>query len=188
MNAYDSIFGVVLVGGTSRRFGSDKLLTDIGNGTLLVDRPIRALREGLGMPVSGVGACDSLVRARFDGMIEDLYPGAGPIGGILSALDALRGPVFVLAGDLITITPGVVGQIAEASRTHRKALAVLADTGRTQWTIGIYYPRAAPLLCGSLAQGEHAIRHAMASADIVRVPVDKSLCRNINRPEDLLSL
>lgn len=177
--------GVVLVGGSSTRFGSDKLLAALPDGSVLVDRPVLALRRAMLTPVLAVGACDPRVLDRFDGVIDDPYPGAGPIGGILSALESLKAPVFVLAGDLVAITPESIQRIVGVSDASPDAHAVLGDSGRTQWTLGIYRPSAARLLREALGRDEHALKRAMVPAMIVRVTLDADQCRNINRPEDL---
>src|SRR5262245_5365872 len=84
-----TIHPVVLTGGRSTRFGSDKLRARLDDdGTLLIDRPIAALRAVFGPRVALVGDCDPAVAARADLIIRDLHPGRGPIGGILSALVA----------------------------------------------------------------------------------------------------
>ncbi len=82
-----SIQPIVLVGGSSRRFGRDKLREPLGGGWL-VDRPIAALREVFGGHVRLVGACHPEVARRGDGVIPDSHPGTGPVGGIVSALEA----------------------------------------------------------------------------------------------------
>ncbi len=177
--------GIVLVGGSSTRFGSDKLLAPLPDGSVLVDRPVLALRRAMLTPVLAVGACDPRVRERFDGEIEDPYPGVGPIGGILCALEALEVPIFVLAGDLPAITPATIRRIIDASEKSPDAHAVLGDSGRTQWTLGIYRFGATPFLRAALDRDEHALRRALAPATVVRIPVDAGVCRNINRPQDL---
>lgn len=177
--------GVILVGGSSTRFGSDKLLAPLSDGSVLVDRPVLALRRAILTPVLAVGACDPRVLERFDGVIDDPYPGAGPIGGILSTLEALEVPIFVLAGDLLAITPATIRQIIDAAENSPNAHAVLGDSGQTQWTLGIYRPGATPFLRAALDRGEHALKRALASATVLRIPVEASVCRNINRPEDL---
>src|SRR5438552_9917188 len=120
---------IVLVGGRSTRFGRDKLREPLGEGWL-IDAPIRALREVFGSPVAAVGECDPDVAARFDRIIPDLHPGAGPIGGIVSALKSAGKAVFVLAGDLPRITPGVVRAVAGAAETNPWAWAVMAQGAR----------------------------------------------------------
>ena len=185
MSPSSAMPGVVLVGGSSTRFGSDKLLAPLPDGSILVDRPIFALRRAMLTPVLAVGACDPRVRERFDGVIEDPYPGVGPIGGILSALQALQAPVFVLAGDLPAITLATIRRIIDAAGRSPDAHAVLGDSGQTQWTLGIYRSGATPFLRAALDRGEHSLKRALTPATVVRIPLDAGVCRNINRPEDL---
>src|SRR5690606_32636942 len=122
---------VVLVGGRSRRFGRDKLREPVEDGWL-VDAPIRALRAVFGPVVAAVGACDPEVAARFDRVIEDRYPGAGPAGGVLSALQATGGAVFVLAGDLARITEREVRAVMAAAAGAPTAWAVMACGSRPE--------------------------------------------------------
>src|SRR5262245_59553696 len=84
--ALDVFQPIVLVGGKSTRFGRDKLREVVGDGWL-VDRPIAALREVFGARVAVVGECDDEVAQRGDRVITDRFPGVGPIGGIVSALE-----------------------------------------------------------------------------------------------------
>lgn len=183
-----SITPVVLVGGKSRRFGRDKL-REIVNPTArewLVDRPIAALREVFGPRVHLVGACDAAIVARADASLPDPYPGVGPLGGILAALESTRGGVFVLSGDLASITPRVVRQMLDtalAAQPH--LLAVLASSDRIEPCIGVYTPGARPYLAKALAAGQRALIDAIPRECLLLVPVDSEATRNVNRPDDL---
>ena len=91
-----SVQPIVLVGGKSRRFGRDKLREPWGSdGRVLVQYPIEALRGVFGRRVKLVGACDPTVEQLADGVIADLHPGVGPMGGIVSALAQWHGLAWV---------------------------------------------------------------------------------------------
>jgi molybdenum cofactor guanylyltransferase len=78
------ITGIVLAGGKSSRFGSDKALYEY-RGNKLVEYSISVLQP----------LCDRLListnqpdKFRYTGLetIEDIYPGCGPVGGIHACL------------------------------------------------------------------------------------------------------
>lgn len=79
------VAGYVVAGGGSTRFGQDKALAELGGKTMLM--------KMCGMVSETVGSV-SVVAPRgryqdFDVRItEDLWPGEGPLGGIITALQA----------------------------------------------------------------------------------------------------
>ena len=90
------MIGVVLAGGASRRMGErDKVLEDVGGETLLA-RAVRRLGEQVDhVMVSGPAEladhCDATV-------VPDGIAGrAGPLAGVLAALDAIDAPALVTA-------------------------------------------------------------------------------------------
>ena len=180
----ESIQPIVLVGGRSRRFGRDKLLEPVGQG-VLVDRPIGALRAVFGPRVLVVGECDPRVAARADGALWDRYPGAGPIGGILSALEATGLAVFVLGGDLARMDADAVRLLlAEAARSP-DAVAVVAESDRPEPCIGLYRPAAAGALSRAIVAGHNTLHIALESLPVHRVPLPAWVLTNVNTPADL---
>ena len=76
--------GYVLAGGGSTRFGRDKALVDVG-GTPMLERMIELLR-GVSMQVKIVAALSKYAAFRTE-IVEDRWPGQGPLGGIITALE-----------------------------------------------------------------------------------------------------
>lgn len=191
-----SVQPALLVGGRSRRFGRDKLLEPLPGtpesedhtGTeLLVDRPLRVLRAVFGPRVMGVGACDPAVAARLDRHLDDGHPGAGPAAGILAALAAHTGPVFVLAGDMPCVTAATVRRIVDhALRDSARAAAVLARTDELQPCFGVYFPSAAPALSRAVGgERSRSLHDTLRELAVVGVTVSVSEAANINSPGDL---
>ncbi len=190
----DSILPAVLVGGKSRRFGRDKLLEPRPNGSLLVDIPIAALRVVFGPRVAVCGRCNPEVSARADFLVEDLYPGAGPLGGIVSALAQAQTNgmhwVFALAGDLPGITPDAVLAILKAQSNAPGAAVVAGHTDRLQPCIALYHRRTLDRLLRA-ASVQALRRPALASVvasfetDLVTCPIDPKWAANVNTPDQL---
>ena len=92
----------VLAGGASSRFGRDKALVRFGARPLLLD--IVALAQTCVSEVAVVAAAQKY--ADLDGQLEiikDQWPGEGPLGGIITALQLLD------AGDLVALGGGDKG-------------------------------------------------------------------------------
>jgi molybdopterin-guanine dinucleotide biosynthesis protein A len=151
-----------------------------------VDRPIAALRAVFGPVVRLVGACDPLVAARGDGRIGDAFPGAGPMGGVVSALRAGgEAGVFVLAGDMPGVTPAEVRAVLAAAAGAPQAWAVLAEAGRVHPCFGVYRRGAPEILEARLAAGERGLTGALPVERVARVAVPDRAAANINTVEEL---
>lgn len=134
----DATHPIVLVGGASRRFGRDKLIEPFHEG-MLVEHPIRALRDVFGPRVTLVGDCNPAIPPFAAHHLRDRFPGAGPLGGILTALTHFAAPVFVLAGDMPNVRPEHVRAILNAA-----AASLPAPTNSSPSTPGPPHPSTAP--------------------------------------------
>ena len=132
-----SVSGIVLAGGRSSRFGTDKLIARYGDSTLL-ERAVSA--------VSGVASEVIVVVAPGDerGLPEaigpvrraiDPEPFGGPLVGLLAGLEAAREPIAIVAGgDMPTLGPEVLRLLIRrllASNGSRDA-AILVQRGEMQ--------------------------------------------------------
>ena len=84
------VAGYVLAGGGSTRFGRDKALVEVG-GTPMLERMIELLR--LVTKEVRIIAAPNKYATFGTTTVEDRWPGEGPLGGIVTALeDATRSP------------------------------------------------------------------------------------------------
>src|SRR2546421_7517772 len=86
--------GIVLAGGKSARMGANKATLELG-GRSLVDLAIQAVSR-VTEPVIVVGGRDILPEA-----VNDLFPGEGPLGGLITGLESLgHGAHLAVACDM----------------------------------------------------------------------------------------
>ncbi len=78
------VAGYILAGGGSRRFGRDKALAEVGGRPMLV-RMIELL-QSVTRPVKIVGVPGKYAAFGTE-IVEDRWPGEGPLGGIITALE-----------------------------------------------------------------------------------------------------
>ena len=177
--------GAVLTGGASRRLGSDKSTLVVG-GVALAERVCRALRAAGAVEVSSVGGdADRLVALGcFDRHLVDLWPGEGPLGGIVSALESAQSDiVVVLACDTPSVGPDAPRLLAAALGDADVAVGVVS--GRDQPLSAAWRRSTAARLRAAFAKGERAPRRVIASFDVVRVELSDDDVADIDRPEDL---
>lgn len=174
---------IVLVGGKSTRFGRDKLREPWGDArTTLVEHPIRSLRAVFGPRVKLVGDCHPDIIPLADGVIVDIHPGIGPMGGIVSALRSCSGPIFVLAGDMPGFTAADVRGILRIAQERQDARAVLAATDRQHPCAGLYAQACLPILLQRVSRQDFTLSDAIPAELVHRVAVPPASAANVNMP------
>jgi molybdopterin-guanine dinucleotide biosynthesis protein A len=177
------IDGLLVAGGRSRRFGSDKRRAELG-GRTLAERSLVLLRAAIDgdLFIAGRGAFDRSVDAIE---VDDADRGAGPAAGIAAALLRSRFGVLVLPCDAPFVTADTLSTIAGLAR-HR-GRAVIARSPRGIEPLVAFYPRTAlPRLVAGLREGTRALHRLAGRLGPIFVDVaDSAQLLNVNRPGDL---
>ena len=160
--------GVVLAGGRSTRFGSDKLAAAY-RGAPMLHHPVMRLAEICGevVVVLGSGPEPSLpceVPVRF---ARDRQDGEGPLAGLAAGLAVVRTErALVVAGDMPDLVPAVLRALADAAARASADAVALADGGRFRpvpcvLTTSVALEQAVRLL----AAGERRFRAVLEALD-----------------------
>jgi molybdopterin-guanine dinucleotide biosynthesis protein A len=167
--------------------GTDKAFVEV-DGVAMAERVARALVAGGCEPVAFVGG-DSVGLARFGRPTHaDRWPGEGPLGGVLTALDAAHGDdVVVAACDVPFLDGPTVRQLlrAVADRGGDLVDVVVARTERLEPALAWWSAAAAEEIARQWARGERALHQAIGALRRVEVTVDGAVLRNVNSPSDL---
>ena len=174
--------------------GRDKALLRISGRALAVVVADAMVAAGADRVVA-MGGDRTALAAEGLTVVDDRYPGEGPLGGILTALGYFQDstqPVVVLACDLPTADPRNVAAVVEAlGDVDGPAVAVPVVDGRRQWVHASWTPATAPLLSAAFMDGERATwRAAEGSVDsglqILEVdgPLPTGFC-DVDQPSDL---
>ena len=175
--------GAVLCGGASRRMGTDKAVVEV-DGVAMARRVAGALLAAGCRPVVAIGGDRAaLERLGFE-VIDDGYPGAGPLGGILTAL-VTGAPAVVVGCDLPMLSSATITRLIEALEGHDVAMA---RTDRVEPLCAVWSPGAGQVLHARFEGGERAVHRAIDGLDIAWVDVPATELRNVNTPGDLTSL
>lgn len=198
MKIDETLVGLVLVGGKSSRFGDDK------SSALLGGRPL------LQWVVSALdGACDSIVVVRAAGqalpeiesngpvrVVEDNYPGKGPLAGLATGLAAVDADLcFAVSCDAPLIRPELVSWLAAEAAGH-DVVCPRVD-GVLQPLCAVYRTASCLRIFRELVERDLLkLVTALDEIDTLVVPeeavraVDPDLrsFRNANRPETLAEI
>lgn len=188
-----NVAGAVLCGGASRRMGADKALIEI-DGTVMAERVALALVAAGCQPVVFVGGDEHALRAIGRPVFADRWPGAGPVGGVVTALsmlldaDSPPDSVVVCACDLPDVTPDAIRDvigIGHAVVTSDVGDVRVADSGRLEPMLACWRVSALPRVQQLFESGHTALHAVVGELALVRVPVDPDIVRNLNLPVDL---
>lgn len=194
----DAIAGVVLAGGQSSRFGSDKA------SVLLARRPL------LQWVVSALdGVCESIVIVRSAGqalpaiesripvtVAEDEYPGKGPLAGLVTGLAATSaGLCYAVSCDAPLVRPEIVSWLAARAVGHD---VVCPQVGGVLQPLGAVYRVATCLpafrdlverdLLKLVVALEEVETLVVPEAELLSVDPDLRSFVNANRPETLAEI
>lgn len=189
-----NILGAVLVGGASRRFGSDKASAE-WNGRSLLDHALGVLAEGGvrhlvyvgGEPRGGVAH-----EARHVADLPNIEPCA--LRGVLTALDYaapqrdLAEPpdaVMMLACDVPLVSPLTIHRIAGALGTFD---AAVASGERDHWSCLALRTSTLPAIRVAYDRGVRALHEVCSELSLARVVVDEREFVNVNDPTTLSQL
>lgn len=179
--------GYVLSGGASRRMGCDKALLEV-DGVAMARRVAVALTAaGAGRVVAVGGDAAGLTAVGLE-HVPDRWPGEGPLGGLVTALDhAGSAPVaVVLSCDLLHPDPAAIaGLVAELGTRDCDVVVPVVD-GRHQWLHAAWHRRVAAILADVFEAGERSLAGAALAVRMATVEhLDAGAVADADRPEDL---
>lgn len=173
--------------------GRDKALIEV-DGTAMVLRVVAALRAGGCEQVVAIGGDRAVLQALGLPVIDDRFPGEGPLGGVITALASLSGEAVVVAScDLPHLTGGTVGSLLSALAVWSddgrpdagRPDVALAVTDRLHPTCAAWQHRALPALQQAFDAGERRLLAALGALHVAQIQADAQDLANVNTPGDL---
>jgi molybdopterin-guanine dinucleotide biosynthesis protein A len=187
--AHDDCGVVILAGGAATRL-PNKLSLDAGNVPLLV-RVYRNVADTRATYLS----CNAPLMPELAALVPaqvviDRWPRGGPLGGLLSTLEAVPAPwIFAVAGDAPHINAALIATLLRSREPGDEAVVPRHD-GRLE-PLAALYERAAFLREGSpvFHQGRGALIDVIARLRTRFIDIeDTTIFTNINTPADYAAL
>lgn len=177
--------GLILAGGASRRFGSDKrhhlvqgqpMIRRVYEVVATVADPVWvSVREGADRPLGEAVP-----------VVVDPVPGVGPLAGVIAGLQRLETEwLLVAACDLPYLTPAALRDVITAAQPGVAAVVAQTAAGRRQPLCACYHRSVRTIAEGQLREGILALRDLLQAVSQVRsVVLPDAVLRNVNHPSD----
>ena len=174
----------VLTGGTSARMGRDKSLIEI-DGTPMAKRVVDRLESAGATRVRCIGGDRGALAALGMDVLGDDHPGAGPLAGVLVALQASETSMTVVAPcDLIEPpVEGFVALVTALASTPHAQVSVPSSDGTWRPLPCVLRTSTRPAIDAAFAAGERAVHRVLAQP--ARVEVSAVAFADADSPGDL---
>jgi len=176
--------GFVLAGGRSLRMGRDKALLPF-HGCRLVEF-VASQARGAVNQITLVGEIGRYANLGYP-VIEDIFPGCGPLSGIHAALTQSDAEWnLILACDMPEVNQAFLEQLMARAERGQAFAVIPVDPGqRSQPLCAAYHRRCASEIARALDRRVHKVTDALAALPIDFWPVPRSdYFHNLNTPEE----
>jgi molybdopterin-guanine dinucleotide biosynthesis protein A len=186
----EHVTGVILAGGRSTRFGSNKLEARV-DGVAMLHRVVAAMEEVVSEIHVSVGSStemSDIVKSTGCGIIEDEIQGIGPIGGLMTAMRRLDSEwILLVAGDMPHLTSDTLrGLISQLPSWEGDAIVAVDPEGRVHPLAGCYRSSVLPNVEQCVREKKFAMMTLISTLRNVRyVTFPSKTLRNMNRLEDM---
>ena len=180
--------GIVLIGGKSKRFGRDKVLTTIGHKPL-IEHVVDVIQPLFDEIILVGHMRKGLEKYR---VVEDIRPGCGPLSGLYTALATIRGDsCFIFAADMPNLNRDFITFMISQLDGHDVVMPIWSK-GREPLH-AIYHKRILPSAASLIEQNDFRIFSMIDKVDTLFIPEDVirtfgdplKMFSNINTPYDL---
>ncbi len=177
MSGRDATAAVVLAGGASSRFGTDKLAAELG-GQPLLHHALKAVDDvaaTIVVVLAPDAASPALPTLRARTLVaHDVVTHQGPLAGLAAGLDALGAGVdrvLLVGGDMPTLVPAVLDALLAALDADPAlgAATLEADPAATL-PMALRPGLAGPAAVSLLAEGRRALRNVLARVPCTVLP------------------
>jgi len=187
--------GVILAGGQSTRFGSNKALARL-HGKSLIGHIADTLR-GLFSSCLLVTNSPELFKFLDLPSTGDIFQAAGPLGGLHAALQYISAPkAFVVGCDMPMLNPDLIRFLCRLSAAEEWDAVIPWLKRGPEPLCGVYSKNALPIIERNLRKNERQLIKTItdlkvrqvSETEILTVVNDLKTFHNINRLEDLFDL
>lgn len=174
---------LILAGGKSSRFGSDKTLIAFKNKPTITHYCFAKLEKIFGSVL--VSAKEQKFSPPLP-LFKDEFSEFAPIF-VLASLNQFKSPVFIQPSDTPNISQSTISTLFSALRDNDASIAVCGE--KEHFLIGFFRPSIATLAKAQIAKNELSIHALLDKAKVAKSAFsDENEFLNINTKDDILEL
>jgi molybdopterin-guanine dinucleotide biosynthesis protein A len=175
---FPELYGLILIGGKSKRMGQDKSLLDY-HGVTQWEHNVK-LMQGIASKVFISVRKDQQVD--FPNLIEDKYPDTGPFGAIQTAMETYPGKAFlVLATDIPFITGKNLEVLVQKRDKVKGATAFKSvEKNYAEPLICIWEPSVLTVMKELQHAGVYKLQKIFEIIDYKTIEIDDHAVQNVN--------
>jgi molybdopterin-guanine dinucleotide biosynthesis protein A len=186
--------GAILAGGGATRFGGRPKGLELVGGARILDLLVERFLEALGaLPLLVANDPDAAAWRTGLDVVPDVHPGAGALGGILTAVSADPAPVVCVAWDMPFVPASLLRVLAAELAGADAVLPASGGRRGVEPMCAGYGPACASPIRAAIAAGDlraisfhSAVRTCILPAEAVAAYGDPStLFFNVNSQDDL---
>ena len=194
MDRRQKITGVILAGGQSRRFGSNKALA-LWRDKLLIQHVRDSLSSVFDDILLSANSPDQYVFLKMPTVL-DRYPNMGPLAGIHAALHHSSKPwIFAVGCDMPAITPDLISFLSSYAQDEFEAVLPWLKAG-PEPLCGLYHKTALAKIEMQLANRKPQVKELIEKLSVRKVAEEElrtvsdglGVFININSTKDLENL
>jgi len=191
MNPSLDITGVLLAGGQSSRFGSNKALA-LWRGKSLIQHVSDTLAAVFNDCLLVTNTPEQFKFLNME-TISDRYQNMGPLAGIHAALCHSANPwIFVVGCDMPLVTPDVISFLCGFANQECEAVIPCLETG-AEPLCGLYHKSALDKIEQYLKSGKTQVQEILKNLavrkinqqELLKITGDLKVFSNVNREQDL---
>ena len=169
--------GAIVAGGLAMRMGGRPKGLETVGGRRIVDRVAGALSQVTDRLLLVANAPDAATWLPGAETVPDLVAGAGPLGGVLTALGHAGGPVLVVAWDMPFVPASLLGELRRVAEDEgADALVPERDVeGRVEPLCAWYGPACRTPAAERVRRGELRMTGLLDAVGARRLPLARVL-------------
>jgi len=192
---FPAIAGIILAGGASSRFGSNKALA------LLDRKPVIQHVADILRPLFPTCLLSTNTPEAYAFLdlptIADIFPGAGPLAGIHASLKYIAEPRAFIAGcDMPLLDPVLIRLLCSIAEQGDWDVVLPWPARGPEPLCAVYNRTARPVIEKNLKQGNRKVSDTLTElrvrrveeAELLSVVNNLNTLHNINRPEDMADI
>ena len=180
--------GIVLVGGKSTRFGSEKALHPY-MGVAMGRHVANAMFNAGIQDLYAVGSDQSIAAALGLAHIPDGFVDEGPLGALITAMKSIETDLLcAMPCDVPLIRSAYILDLIEAASRDDFDVSVLI-TDKPHWLCSTWKVASCfDILRGQFDSGQRALHRSLDGLKVKYVDADPSALINVNRESDIVDL